>query len=86
MKIKHINRNETKTPTCTIQISTEYLVKESYTPEEAEKTIAQLYSLHENEGFSLEDFEKIKNKISTSTYRKIEELIVLYKEKYKNYL
>ena len=61
MKIKHINRNETKTPTCTIQISTEYLVKESYTPEEAEKTIAQLYSLHENEGFSLEDFEKIKN-------------------------
>ena len=30
--------------------------------------------------------EKIKNKISSSTYRKIEELIVLYKEKYKNYL
>ena len=61
MKIKHINRNETKTPTCTIQISTEYLVKES------EKTIAQLYSLHENEGFSLEDFEKIKNKIIEHT-------------------
>lgn len=67
MKIKHINRNETKTPTCTIQISTEYLVKESYTPEEAEETIAQLYSLHENEGFSLEDFEKIKNKIIEHT-------------------
>ena len=30
--------------------------------------------------------EKIKNKINSSTYRKIEELIVLYKEKYKNYL
>lgn len=30
--------------------------------------------------------EKIKNKINSSTYRKIEELIVLYKDKYKNYL
>lgn len=63
MKIRHISRNETKTPTCTVQISTEYLVKESYTQEEAEKTIEQLYSLHENDGFSMEDFEKIKQKI-----------------------
>ena len=67
MKIKHISRNDKKTPTCTIQISTEYLVKESYTPEEAEKTIEQLYSLHENEGFSMEDFEKIKQKIINNT-------------------
>lgn len=67
MKIKHISRNDKKTPTCTIQISTEYLVKDSYTPEEAEKTIEQLYSLHENEGFSMEDFEKIKQKIINNT-------------------
>lgn len=69
MKIKHISRNERKTPTCTIQISTEYLVKESYTPEEAEKTIEQLYSLHENEGFSMDDFEKIKQKIIEHTIK-----------------
>ena len=41
MKLRHIRRNEIKAPTCTIQISTEYLVKDSYTKEEAEKTIAQ---------------------------------------------
>ena len=55
MKFKHLRRNEKKAPTCTIQISTEYLVKDSYTPEEAKKTIEQLYSLHENDGFSMED-------------------------------
>lgn len=67
MKIRRISRSEKKAPTCTIQISTEYLIKESYTKEEAEKTIKQLYSLHENDGFSLEDFEKIKNKIIEHT-------------------
>ena len=63
MKFKHLRRNEKKAPTCTIQISTEYLVKDSYTPEEAKKTIEQLYSLHENDGFSMEDYERIKAKI-----------------------
>ena len=65
MKIRRISRSEKKAPTCTIQISTEYLIKESYTKEEAEKTIKQLYSLHENDGFSLEDFEKIKKNLLT---------------------
>ena len=67
MKIRRISRSEKKAPTCTIQISTEYLIKESYTKEEAEKTIKQLYSLHENDGFSLEDFEKIKSKVIEHT-------------------
>lgn len=67
MKLTHLRRSKRKAPTCTIQISTEYLVKESYTKEEAEKTIAQLYSLHENDGFSMEDFEKIKAKILKNT-------------------
>lgn len=67
MKIRHIGRNETKTPTCTIQISTEYLIKEKYTPEEAKQTIEQLYSLRENNGFSMTDFEKIKQKIIEHT-------------------
>ena len=69
MKIRHISRNERKTPTCTIQNSTEYLIKDKYTPEEAEKTIEQLYSLHENDGFSMEDFEKIKQKIIEHTVK-----------------
>ena len=67
MKIRRISRSEKKAPTCTIQISTEYLIKESYTKEEAEKTIKQLYSLNENDGFSLYDFEKIKSKIIEHT-------------------
>lgn len=64
-KISHntIKRKKGTSPTCTIQISTEYMVKESYTKEQAEKTIAQLYSLHQNDGFSLEEYEKIKAKI-----------------------
>ena len=56
---------QTMSPTCTIQISTEYLVKDKYTQEEADKTIKQLYSLHENDGFSLQDFELIKAKIES---------------------
>lgn len=63
IKYPHLKRNKRRSPTCTIQISTEYLVKDSYTPEEAEKTINQLYSLHENEGFSMKDYETIKEKI-----------------------
>lgn len=62
-KYPHLKRSRRKSPTCTIQISTEYLVKDSYTPEEAERTINQLYSLHENEGFSMKDYETIKEKI-----------------------
>ena len=30
--------------------------------------------------------EKVKNNINPITYKKIEELIILYKQKYKNYL
>ncbi len=66
-KYPHLKRNRVKSPTCTIQISTEYLVKESYTPEEAERTIKQLYSLHENDGFSMKDYEMIKEKILKNT-------------------
>lgn len=63
IRYNHVKRASRKSPTCTIQISTEYLVKDSYTPEEAEKTINQLYSIHNNEGFSMEEYEKIKEKI-----------------------
>lgn len=63
----HVKRTSRKSPTCTIQISTEYLVKDSYTPEEAEKTLEQLYSIHNNDGFSMEDYEKIKMKILNNT-------------------
>ena len=56
-----------KAPTHTIQISTEFLVKESYTPEEAEKTLTQLYSIRDQQGFSLEDYEYIKAKIIKNT-------------------
>lgn len=30
--------------------------------------------------------EKLNNKIDSTTYKKIEELIILYKDRYKNYL
>jgi len=30
--------------------------------------------------------DKVKNDINPTTYKKIEELIILYKQKYKNYL
>ena len=30
--------------------------------------------------------EKLNNKIDSNTYKKIEELIILYKDRYKNYL
>ena len=65
IKIIKPRKRKTKSPTCTIQISTEYLVKDKYTKEEAEATIKQLYSLHENDGFSLQDFEFIKAKIES---------------------
>ncbi len=63
IRYNHVKRASRKSPTCTIQISTEYLVKDSYTPEEAEKTLNQLYSIHNNDGFSMEEYEKIKVKI-----------------------
>lgn len=67
LRYNHVRRNVRKAPTHTIQISTEFLVKESYTPEEAEKTLNQLYSIRDQQGFSLEDYEYIKAKIIKNT-------------------
>lgn len=63
IRYNHVRKTVRKAPTHTIQISTEFLVKESYTPEEAEKTLAQLYSIRDQQGFSMEDYEYIKSKI-----------------------
>ena len=67
LKYNHAKRTQRLAPTHTIQISTEFLVKESYTKEEAEKTLQQLYSLHDQKGFSLEDYESIKERILKNT-------------------
>lgn len=67
LRYNHVRKSVRKAPTHTIQISTEFLVKESYTPEEAEKTLTQLYSIRDQQGFSLEDYEYIKAKIIKNT-------------------
>ena len=67
IRYNHVRKSVRKAPTHTIQISTEFLVKESYTPEEAEKTLDQLYSIRDQQGFSLEDYEYIKAKIIKNT-------------------
>ena len=67
LRYNHVRRSARKAPTHTTQISTEFLVKESYTPEEAEKTLTQLYSIRDQQGFSLEDYEYIKAKIIKNT-------------------
>ena len=67
LKYNHARRNQRLAPTHTIQISTDFLIKDSYTKEEAEKTLQQLYSIHDQKGFSLEDYENIKEKILNNT-------------------
>ena len=63
IKYNHVRRNQKLATSHTIQISTEYLVKDSYTPEEAERTLNQLLSIRDQQGFSMEDYELIKAKI-----------------------